>query len=414
MVRRVLGPSLLGAVLLLVGASAFAQSAPGESDASLDEIRAALGQDAAAAKESAPPPEPTVAPSGSGLGASPELNPALSIIGDFALAWFSDDETSQRGGHDPTETGFNLQQLELSFQAAVDPYFKFYGNIVFSLFGVEVEEAYGQTLGLPLNLQVRAGQFLSRFGRLNNTHPHSWDFVDQPMVHGRFFGSEGQRGLGVELSALLPLPWYVEIVGTVLNPEGGATMRSFYGNDDLGIDNIDDFVYVAALKQFFALSRDWSLAWGLSGAFGPNATGQDNRTEIYGTDLYLKWRPISYGSYTIVSLQTEWMLRRRQIPGDVLQDFGGYAQVFWRFARRWATAARYEFLSGVSADYLDPLEDDHEHRAAVNVTFWPTEFSRLRLQYSVDIPKWRTDEDLVHAVFLTLELVAGAHGAHTF
>jgi hypothetical protein len=49
---------------------------------------------------------------------------------------------------------------------------------------------------------------------------------------------------------------------------------------------------------------------------------------------------------------------------------------------------------------------------AANVTFWPTEFSRLRLQGSLDLPEWR--EDPVAAVFLAAELVTGAHGAHTF
>ena len=57
-------------------------------------------------------------------------------------------------------------------------------------FGVEVEEAYLTTLALPANLQVRASQFLTRFGRLNSTHPHAWDFTDQPLVNGRFFGGE--------------------------------------------------------------------------------------------------------------------------------------------------------------------------------------------------------------------------------
>ena len=404
----------LAVVFLLLPVSPV--GAEGEApppDAEMAEVLEALGADAAAREERA---APAAAPTGGGLTASRDMNPSVSVIADLALAWFSSGEHHQRGGHDPTETGFNLQQLELSFQAAVDPYFRFDANIVFSLFGVEVEEAYGTTLSLPWNLQVRAGQFLTRFGRLNNTHPHSWDFADQPLLHGKLFGGDGQRGLGIELSALLPLPWYVEVVTTAMMAGGGATMRSFFGNDGGEVDNVDDLFYLVALKQFFDLSRDWSLAWGMSAAFGPNATGRGNRSEIYGTDLYLKWRPITYGSYQAISLQTEWMLRRRQVPGGVLQDFGGYAQLVWRLARRWAVGLRYDFLSGVRDDYLDPEEGDHEHRATAAVTFWPTEFSRLRLQYSADLPRWRPGgfEDTVHALFLTLELVAGAHGAHTF
>jgi len=404
---------LLAAALAVWPAAARAQ-AP-EDD--LAAIQAALAADAKAREEQTSQPTPpaageALAPAESGLTAGNQLNPSLSLIGDFALAVFSDADHTQRGGHDPTVNGFNLQQLELSVQAAVDPYFRFDANIVFSLFGVEIEEAYGTTLGLPLNLQARVGQFLTRFGRVNPTHPHSWAFVDQPLVIGKLFGSEGNRGLGAELSTLLPLPWYVEVLGTVINDSGGATCRSFYGNDAQPTDGPEDLVWVSAVKQFFPLGKDWSLLWGLSAALGPNATGEGNRTEVFGTDLYLKYRPITYGSYTIVSLETEWMWRRRQVPGDVLVDGGGYAQLFWRFARRWALAGRYELLSGVADDYLDPEEDSAEHRAAANLTWWPTEFSRLRLQVSTDVPTWR--DEVIHAVFLAVELVTGAHGAHKF
>ena len=112
------------------------------------------------------------------------LNPDLSFIADVALSYFSDDDPLMAGGHDPKETGFTLQQLELAVGAAVDPYFRFDANIVFSQFGVEIEEVYATTLGLPWNLQARVGQFLTRFGRINNSHPHSWDFVDQTLVIG--------------------------------------------------------------------------------------------------------------------------------------------------------------------------------------------------------------------------------------
>jgi hypothetical protein len=343
----------------------------------------------------------------------------LALIADVALAWFSQDQNLQTGGHDPRKTGFQLQQLELSFGGAVDPYFRFDANLVFSLYGVEIEEAYATTLALPGRLQARAGQFLSRFGRLNATHPHQWDFVDQPFALGRVFGGEGGRGLGVELSWLTPLPWYVEVVGAVTEAAGASTARSFFGADDLGIESPLDFLYTVAIKQFFALSEHWSLAWGLSGAFGPNSTGQANRTDLYGIDLYLKWRPIGRTSHHVVALQAEWIYRRRQLPGDVAQDLSGYVYGTWRFAQRWGTALRYEQgtpaydLNGNQRnDPLDPYWTDHRHRVSANVTFWPTEFSRLRLQVSVDLPGWQPEPSW--AAVLAAEFVAGAHGSHSF
>ena len=210
----------------------------------------------------------------------------------------------------------------------------------------------------------------------------------------------------------MPLPWYVELSAAVTGASGDATARSFFGGaDDDHVQGPQDFQYTAAAKQFFHLGEDWSLFVGLSWATGPNATGQGNRTDIYGADLYLKYRPITHGSYTEVSLQVEWMLRRRQVPSDVLQDQGMYAYMLWRFARRWAAAARYEVVGGLEHDPLDAKWTETRQRLSANVTFWPTEFSRLRLQYAYDLPGWRAG---YHAVILALEFSVGAHGAHKF
>ena len=86
------------------------------------------------------------------------------------------------------------------------------------------------------------------------------------------------------------------------------------------------------------------------------------------------------------------------------------------FMRRWGTAARYEYVTGVAGDYLDPQWTGLRQRVSGNITFWPTEVSRLRLQYNYD------DTTAIavgtprgfHAVILALEVAVGAHGAHTF
>ncbi|WP_141322791.1 zinc-regulated TonB-dependent outer membrane receptor [Myxococcus sp. AB025B] len=343
----------------------------------------------------------------------------MSFILDVAAAAFTSKEPLQGGAHDPTRNGFNLQQLELSIGSVVDPYFRFDANIVYSQFGVEIEEAYGTTLALPASLQVRAGQFLTRFGRLNATHPHAWDFVDQPFAMSRVFGGEGNRGLGVELSWLTPLPWFVEVTGSLTDATGEATARSFLASSGDRVLSPLDLQATGVVKQFFPLSDDLSFMWGLSGATGPNPTGYRNRTDIFGTDLYLRYRPITEASNTLVSLQVEALYRRRQVPGDVLTDFNSYAQLAWRFSQRWATAARYELGTAakgedgqVAVDPLDPEWTKRRDRVSVNLTFWPTEFSRLRFQAARDNARWRDEAD--YSAFLALELVTGAHGAHAF
>jgi hypothetical protein len=388
-----------------------------EKKPELDEIERALAADAKDRKAAAGGAG-AAAPSEGGDSALSgvvrtfqSLNPDISLITDVALAIFSVDDPLVLGGHDPERTGFNLQAIELALSASVDPYFRFDANIVFGLDGVEVEEAVATSLALPLNLQVRLGEFLTRYGRANCTHPHAWGFVDRPLVLGKLLGPEGNRGLGLEASVLLPLPWYVEVLGSATGAAGEDTARSFYGKDDLGVKSPADFEVTAAIKQFFPLSDNWSLFVGISYATGPNPSGRDNRTEIFGADLYLKYRPITYGSYTQLSLEAEWLLRRRQVPDDVLSDQGMYASVLYRFAKRWTAGMRYEVVTGVETDPLDPAWTGPRHRATGALTFFPTEFSRLRLQYNYDHPSWSR---AFHTVVLAAEFAVGAHGAHKF
>ena len=397
-----------------VGGVSAAAAAEGLALASA--ANAALSADAKDKPSATPPAEtPSTAAASGGIQS---LNPDLSLIADFAAAAFSDEQHLQTGAHDPTRNGINLQALELSLGAAVDPYFRFDSHISFELEGVDVEEAYGTTLGLPFRLQARLGQFLNRFGRINATHPHAWSFSDQPFALGRVFGAEGNKGLGGELSWLTPLPWYVELVGSTMMAEGAETSRSFLGDTERTVHGPKDLLLLAAAKQFFPLSDNWSLAWGMSGAFGPNPSGAGNRSAVYGSDVYLKYRPITTESSFIASLTSEWFYRRRQVPGDIVQDVSSYSELFVRFAQRWATAARYEYGSapfGVSGanitDTLDPQWSAARQRVALALTHYPSEFSRLRVQVSRDMPGWRGG---IWAGFLTAELAIGAHGAHAF
>jgi hypothetical protein len=347
------------------------------------------------------------------------LLPDIGVTLDILLAYFSDEDSLQDGAHDPTRTGFNLAQFELSFSKSVDTYFRLDSNILFSEHGVELEEAYATTLSLPWGFRVRAGQLLTPFGRINGTHLHAWDFAERPFMWNKVFGGEGNRGLGAELSWLTPMPWYLEFVGSTTHAAGEETARSFYGADDQGIDSPIDFQNTLAIKQFFPLGDEASLRWGLSVANGPNPSGRNTRTDIYGSDLFIKYRPANDHTRTSLSLQAEWLYRRRQVPADVLQDHGGYAQIAWRFTQHWGVAARYEYGSAtfdtreeMVIDPLDPEQTEPRHRGATSLNFWPSDFSRLRLQQTIDYPTWRSAP--VWVAMLGLEVAFGAHSAHGY
>jgi len=384
--------------------------APAEPTAEpeLTEEELKLLQESIAADQADVSTSPPQSPGPSAAAAASFLD--VAVILDAAAAYFT-GEPLQAGGHDPAQTGFTLQQLELSLGANVDPFLRFDANLVFTFEGVEVEEAYATTLDLPASLQARAGQLLTRFGRTNVLHPHAWHFVDQPLANGKFLGGDGSRGLGVEASWLAPLPWYVEVLGSATTAEAECCARSFTDGQG-GIASPADLIATTALKQFFELSADLSLAFGLSGQFGRNPTGPGHRTELYGTDVYLRYRPLDSTTRSAVSLTAEAMVRRREVPGRALSDLGVNSELVFTFTPQWEAGARYGLVTGVEEDYLDPEQDKKHQRADLQLTYYPSHFSRLRLQGGWDGPDFRSAP--IWKGMIAFEVVTGAHGAHGY
>lgn len=359
------------------------------------------------------------------------LNPEISLDGLFSAAYFSEPDSLNFGGHDPNQTGFTLQNLELTLGAMVDPYARADAHIVYLIDEkgesvLEVEEAYLTTLALPHRLQMIAGQFFTRFGRINQIHPHAWDFADQPVINNRLLGPDGLRNPGMQLSWLAPLPFYLELIGSVQNA-GGETAVSFLSNpeafeetfpillfEEREVRRFEDILYMTRLKTAWTPSDTVELVQGFSGLFGPNASGKDTYTKIFGLDFYGKWRPLdAHGGFPFLALQAEAMWRRYEIsedPSDNLYGRGFYAQGLWGFTHRWVAGVRVDYAKGDDAD--DPLRD-RRWRLSPNLTFYPGEFSKWRLQYNVDRAEHLDDKPL-HAVFVQFEFLIGSHGAHQF
>jgi len=67
--------------------------------------------------------------------------------------------------------------------------------------------------------------------------------------------------------------------------------------------------------------------------------------------------------------------------------------------------AQYEMIYG------DDPDRTGRWRISPNLTWYPTEFSKIRLQYNLDE---RNDIGTDHSVWLQFEFLLGAHGAHKF
>lgn len=401
--------------------------------------------------------------------------------------------TLQGGSHDPKQRGFTLGQAEFSLSGAVDPYFTGEAHVLTSVnpstgeTTVELEEAFLTSSALPYGLQLEVGHFLTEFGQINPQHPHFWDWIDQPVVNSRMFGGDGMRQAGFRASWLPPTPWFSEFHFGMQNANG-VTMASFLGGElahahgggnghghagedehaaEQGDEHADehghggadehadeqaggiqgdgiagrpivaqdvrgfgDFLYLTRLENSFDFTDDVTAVFGLSGLYGPNSTGRDADTWLYGLDMKWRWQPASNFGYPFLTWQTEIMKRDYHaarytqetetgdlatLPGRTLKDWGLYTQLLYGFQTNWAAGLRYEYAGGsgqsIGGRKNDPFRDDR-HRLSPLLVWRPSEFSRIRLQYNYDMASHLKDD--AHTIWLGFEWLYGAHAAHNF
>jgi hypothetical protein len=280
------------------------------------------------------------------------------------------------------------------------------------------------------------------------------------VILSRLFGEDGMRGPGARIDWLTPLPWYSQLELGMQNAKG-ETMVSFLASDEVyeeraiggrpftgrGVNGLDDFVYLTRWVNGFDLSDTVSAQLGASALFGPNASGGDGATQIYGADWVVKWRPLTsdrgwpfliwqsefaYRSYDAASFlgcagEDEECPDPLPLAGRTLRDWGLHTQVLWGFRRNWAAGVRYEWATGSGGDVAfdedagafvgvsrqqDPYRADR-HRVSPLLVFHPSEFSRLRLQYDYDRANALPGED-EHSVWAGVEFLFGAHAAHAY
>src|SRR3954470_18241477 len=397
------------AILLLAVAvpAAAQQSDGGVPDDLQQELEKAIQSDTNAAQQQGQgqkaPPAPSEATTAS-TGSAPQtlprgsqsLNPDISAILDADFGYqrrapqlLSGDDPDLKAEGTRHALGFTAQEVELAFSAIVDPYFK--GEVYLTipnLEGIEVEEAFATTTSLPWNLQVKAGSFRSAFGRQNGQHLHMQDFTRRPLVNAAFLGADGMRGPGAQVSWLSPLPFFLTLSAeafSLRSDPADQTQALPQPVATFGADRSARPTVAAEAKAFFPLGEAWSVYAGLNFASGKSAgvflgpagtVGVGREAQLYGADLYLKWKPANVAQgYASVALQAEAILRHLG-AGDGLDDEwdgGAYAQVVAQFARRWFVGLRGDIVGVPSSSVLARTE-----RLGASLTFQASEFARVR------------------------------------
>lgn len=361
------------------------------------------------------------------------FNPQISVIGTFAAAYYSQDDPFVFAENDPENTGVNVQEVEVGFQGVVDSFFRYDMFLSFSTEGVELEEAYATTLfSLPLNSQFRVGRARAKFGRINQLHRHNQNFVTLPLPAAQFLG-EHLNPTSLEANFLLPVPWYMELSASGGSPD---VETPTFGRDEDGND-LGRLLYIFHVANFFELSESLGVNLGGSFATGSNGTAEGERSNLYGVDLYAKYRPLKNNPYQEVILQSEFMYLDAQTPEQTLENWGWYGQLVYRFAKRWNSGFRFGIIdtntpvseAEEGADIEAPNlfasirnEEGEEEEAMLGLlgrtyrispmlTFSPSEFSQIRLQYDYLNQDFAENQ---HAIFLQFQYAIGAHGAHPY
>src|SRR6185369_5216496 len=304
------------------------------------------------------------------------FNPAISLILQGTYGNLSQDPNTYQitgfvpsgGDVGPPKRSFGLGETELNVTANIDPYFR--GVAIASLApegGINVEEAYFQTLALPRGFTLKGGRFFSGIGYLNEQHQHAWDFQDAPLVYKAFLGNQLKQD-GVQLKWVAPTDLFMEVGAEVSagaqfpgsdqnkNGIGGSAVFANLGGD------IGASTAWRAGVSYLHMSpngRSYQDVDSLGGATTNTFTGT---AKMWGLNGVLKWAPNGNSTTSNFKLQGEYYRLRQDgtlnyndaagsnVFGSVNGNFqtdqpGWYAQAVWQFYPRWRVGYRYDALS---------------------------------------------------------------------
>jgi hypothetical protein len=401
----------------------------------------------------------TGAPDQSAQGSSfsqAKFVPDISLILDCSYLHrnIADDEYeglllpgfAQSGDEAGPQEGFNLNYAEMSLYSVVDPYFELFAVCHLSEEHFHLEEAYWLTKRLPAGLQLKAGKFLSSFGRINELHEHYWDFADRPLVHRAMFGEEGLNEIGARVTWVAPTELYLLLGGEVLmGANGGSFGRTGFIRPQDGID-VQGLrgpgLAVGYLKTSTDID-DASVLLGFSVARGRTRSDEGFSSGVSGGEALAGMTTVLGGECTVkytldanryISLQSEFLWRHTDATAYSLDQFqqaylaalekrqsGFYAQAVTKFSLRMRAGVRFDLLGRNQVVEAGRQEDlpGNLTRISGMIEFNPTEFSRIRLQYNHDNSMFsgaapQLTRTPVDEVTLQVNLAIGAHGAHSF
>jgi hypothetical protein len=357
----------------------------GETEAAGDalaDLRAAAAAAAAAGGGAAPDPaeEPEFVGRQRSLQA---LNPEISVNSDV-FAHLNKDDTG--------EDNFFAREFEISLISNLDPYSRakvflsrhipggevspFEGEHEEEGGGFSVEEGYIEWVGLPGGVGLKLGRFFQQFGQLNRWHSHALPFQSRSLPHLAFIGEESLGQTGASLHWLAPVGGAAGTYEATLELTRRENEALFGGAGGVSV--------LGHLNGFWNLSTSVDLDLGLSwigGSYVDDVIERDRN--LFGVEAALNWRPPGQSRYRGVMLRGGVMvLDGLLIPEGGAQPAADRALGVWslaelRLSQNWLVGARFDRTENP----LDPNET--AWLASPTVTWWQSEFVRLRAEYDL-------------------------------
>lgn len=330
------------------------------------------------------------------------------------------------------ERGFGLGHNELTAAGAIDPLFIGRATAVLHAHDgdteVELEEAWLQTTSLPGGLQLRAGRFLAALGQLNEQHVHADDFVERPLLHRAFLGGHYYDD-GLRLNWVAPLPWYWRVGVEALS--GRQLVRDSTTDPALGAWTLS-----TQIGADLGRSHSWQVGAAVLGNRREASGDADHDHEHEGEAGH----DHDHAHGALYSGRRMWLLdatwkwapdgnnrtRQLRLSGAVarvtdIARFGdsgdlheaAYVAAVWRWHPQWETGLRVDRLQ-LREPHGDHFDTRHLDEASLALTWKPSHFSALRLQFTRQRNVRGFADEAGHAVLLQYTASLGAHGAHGF
>ena len=310
------------------------------------------------------------------------LNPEISVSGDIFLSVASEDADSDN---------FVPREFEISFVSVLDPFSraKIFVSAEEEGAGIEVfpeeteggeehgpalvvEEGYLEWVGIADGVGIKLGRFYQKFGQVNRWHSHALQFQSRSLPHLAFIGEESLAQDGASLRWLLP------------NSGGGAyeaTVEITRSSNHSLFGESHGLSYLAHLNAFWQLSPSVDIDLGLSAIVGDyvdDATESTNR--LFGAEAAFNWIPPDRSRYRGVTVRGGVMLSDPGAAAGVAAPesaLGVWSLAEIKLSRQWIAAGRYEWVEN---------PDNPEETAwlvSPALTYWQSEFVRLRAEYDV-------------------------------